>query len=284
MSVAPSAAPGKRKSDADDASQHDAPVDHGIHALDVFLSAIKRKVELAEYIDFASMSAQRLKEIKMLNCTSSKSSKIATGIVLRHSLSEADVTILTDDFTQITDGFLFHYLKVISESNLDDPMATVMDRLSWWQWICHVFGANVAAQVKFIKNFLVEHHGELFWTPLVKLETNLVLLCKEQAPLHAQKAPKKDPSGKPSGKGGSKHGSSHKPPGPRVVLTTAQQTKLESWKSRFTGTCISRMVRGRTCPGKRTEVCASSHTTARGADLLVAKQIAHRLSRFDGQG
>ena len=51
MSVAPSVAPGKRKSDADDASQHNAPVDHGIHALDVFLSASKRKVELAEYIE-----------------------------------------------------------------------------------------------------------------------------------------------------------------------------------------------------------------------------------------
>lgn len=36
--------------------------------------------------------------------------------------------------------------------------------------------------------------------------------------------------------------------------------------------------------GKRTEVCASTHTTVRGADLLVVKQIAHRLSRFDGQG
>jgi hypothetical protein len=263
MSVAPSVAPGKRKPDADDASQHDAPVDNGMHALDVFLSAIKRKVELAEYIDFASMSAQRLKEIKMLNCTSSKSSKIATGLVLRHSLSEADVTTLTDDFSQITDGFLFHYLKVISESNLDDPMATVIDRLSWWQWICHVFGANVAAQVKFIKNFLVEHHGEPFWTPLVKLETNLVLLCKEQAPLHAQKASKKEPSGKPSGKGGGKHGSSHKPSGPRVVFTTAQQAKLESWKSRFPGFCISRLVRGRTCNREKNGgVCKYTHNCA----------------------
>ena len=47
----------------------------------------------------------------------------------------------------------------------------------------------------------------------------------------------------------------------------------------FHGWCAAGLV-----PGKRTEVCASSHITARGADLLVAKQIAHRLSRFDGQG
>ena len=69
--------------------------------------------------------------------------------------------------------------------------------------MCQVFGNNFAAQVKFIKNFLVEHHEKPFWTPLVKLETILVILCKEQAPLsHPPKMAKKEPHGIPSAKGG----------------------------------------------------------------------------------
>ena len=170
------------------------------------------------------MSESRLKEIKMLNCATSKSSKIAIGLVLRHSLSEADVTILTDDFSQISDGFHYHYLKVVSESNLDNPLAIVIesDRLSWWQWMCRVFGKKFPAQVKFIKNFLVEHHSEPFWTPLVKLETNLVILCKEQAPLPVSlKTPKKETTpSKPAGKGGAKTDNTNQKP--KVVLTAAQ--------------------------------------------------------------
>jgi hypothetical protein len=177
-------------------------------------------------------------------------------------LSEADVLILSDDFTQITDGFLFHYLKVVSESNLHDPLATIIDRLGWWQWMCQVFGTNFAAQVKFIKNFLVEHHCEPFWTPLVKLETNLVILCKEQAPLPvSQKVAKKDPSGKPSGKGGAKTGNGNRPP--RVVLSASQLKKIESWKTRFPNVCTSRMVRGRLCgKEKHGGVCKFLHTCA----------------------
>jgi hypothetical protein len=57
--------------------------------------------------DLASMSASRLKEIMMLNCASSKSSKVATSLVLRHFLSETDVVILTDIFTHFLDRFLY---------------------------------------------------------------------------------------------------------------------------------------------------------------------------------
>ena len=92
VSVSSHGSPSKRKHKPDGA---DVDLDdQGTHALVLFLSATKRKVELAEYIDFASMAASRLKEIKMLNCASSKSSKLSVGLVLRHSLSEADVTIL----------------------------------------------------------------------------------------------------------------------------------------------------------------------------------------------
>lgn len=258
VSVSTGGSPSKRKHKPEGGDVDSA--DQGMHALDLFLSATKRKVELSEYIDFASMAASRLKEIKMLNCASSKSSKLSVGLVLRHSLSEADVTILTDDFSQISDGFLYHYLKVVSESNLDDPLATVMDRLSWWQWMCQVFGKNFAAQVKFIKNFLLEHHSEPFWTPLVKLETNLVILCKEQAPLPSSlSSAKKESSSKPSGKGKGKGGKGNQ----RVVLTAAQLKKIDSWKARFPKTCVSRMVRGRECGRERSGgVCSFAHTCA----------------------
>ena len=256
--------PNKRKAEEDEqsASSRSEREDKGTHALNLFLTATKRKVELAEYIDFASMSESRIKEIKMLNCTTSKSSKLAVGIVLRHSLSESDVAILTDDFSQIADGFLYHYLKVVSESNLEDPLATIMDRLSWWQWMCRVFGKNFAAQVKFIKNFMVEHHDQPFWTPLVKLETNLVILCKEQAPLLiSTKTAKKESSGKPTPttKAGKKQGNQKA----RAVLTAAQLKKIEDWKLRFPNTCMSRMVRGRNCFKENNGgVCRFSHSCA----------------------
>ncbi len=57
--------------------------------------------------DFSSMSASRLKEIMMLNCASSIPSKVATGLVLLHSLSVTDVVIFTDIFTQILVRFLY---------------------------------------------------------------------------------------------------------------------------------------------------------------------------------
>ena len=253
VSVAPHGSPGKRKPALDD-TDHSNP-DQGMHALDNFLSATRRKVELSEYIDFASMSTSRLKEIKMLNSTSTKSSKIAAGLVLRHSLSEADVAILTDDFSQITDGFLFHYLKVVSESNLDDPLAIVMDRLAWWRWMAQVFDKNFAAEVKFIKNFLVEHHRETFWTPLVKLETNLVILCKEQAPLTLKTA-KKESNGKPTGKGGKGKGKGN-------ALSPAQVKKVDAFKAKFPNVCMSRMVRGRICSREKFGgVCKFSHNCA----------------------
>ena len=264
ISVGSRVPPTKRKAVEDDqsASSRSEREDKGTHALDLFLTATRRKVELAEYIDFASMSESRIKEIKMLNCTTKKSSKIAVGIVLRHSLTESDVAILTDDFSQITDGFLFHYLKVVSESNLENPLATIMDRLSWWQWMCRVFGKNFAAQVKFIKNFLVEHHDQPFWTPLVKLETNLVILCKEQAPLLiSNKTAKKESSGKPTPapKTGKKQGNQKA----RVVLTAAQSKKIDDWKARFPNTCMSRMVRGRNCFKENNGgVCRFSHNCA----------------------
>jgi hypothetical protein len=70
-----------------------------------------------------------------------------------------------------------------------------VDVPGFWQHFC---GSG-----KIHQKLLVEHHEKPFWAPLVKLETILVFLCKEQAPLsHPPKMAKKEPNGIPSAKGG----------------------------------------------------------------------------------
>ena len=119
------------------------------------------------------------------------------------------------------------------------------------------FDKNFAAEVKFIKNFVVEHHRETFWAPLVKLETNLVILCKEQAPL-SLKTVKKESSGKPAGKGGKGKGK-----GKDNAQTASQEKKIASFKARFPNVCVSRMVRGRNCSREKFGgVCKFSHNCA----------------------
>ena len=243
LSASPSASvTSKRKS-----SSVENP-NQGLHALDLFLLSLKKKVEDADYIDFATMSSNRLREIKMLNITSSKSTRIAVGIIMRHCASEADITTLTDDLHQIHDGFFYHYLKIVGESQLPDPMATIMDRISWWQWMETNFKSKPAAHVKFIKSFLVDHHATPFWAPQVKLETNLVILCKHECSvsrpspqikmdkLKVVKQQKQKPAIKFSGQ---------RP-------TPAQLAKIDEWKARFPSICLSRSVRGRPC---RAEEC-----------------------------
>jgi hypothetical protein len=255
--------PAKRKRGDQD---HDAKDDQdiGLHALDLFLISARRRVDEAKYIDFASLSSDRLRAIKMLNSTSVKESRISTGLVLKSSLSEADVVTLSDDLPQIFDGFFFHYIKLISESRLPTPMATILDRLSWWKWVADNFKGNAAAQVMFIKSFVVDHHSAPLWEPLVKQETTLVLHCKEQCPLWARPAPKASSNPKPpqypkpkaTGKGGK--GQTKFAP-----LTTAQQAKFDAWRLRFPGVCQSRVVRGRTCSRQgKGQTCKYSHNCA----------------------
>ncbi len=124
--------------------------------------------------------------------------------------------------------------------------------------MAQVFDKNFAAEVKFIKNFLVEHHHESFWAPLVKLETNLVILCKEQAPLSLKTA-KKESSGKPAGKGGKGKGN----PPPRTALSASHFKKIDALKVRFPNVCVSRMVRGKNCSREKYGgVCKFSHNCA----------------------
>ena len=256
-------APPKRKRDHHD-SDGDDDRDNGLHALDLFMKTAQRRVDDAKYIDFASLSSDRLRSIKMLNSTSVKESRISAGLVLKSSLSEADVVTLSDDLPQIFDGFFFHYIKLISESHLPTPMATILDRLSWWKWVADNFKGNSAAQVMFIKSFVVDHHSAPFWEPLVKQETTLVLHCKDQCHTWARPAPKASSNPKPpqypktkaTGKGGK--GQTKFAP-----LTTAQQAKFDAWRLRFPGVCQSRVVRGRTCSRQgKGQTCKYSHNCA----------------------
>ena len=248
----------KRKNDG--AASDDEP-NQGHHALDNFMDALKHKVESADYIDFAAMSSDRLREIKMLNSTSSKQTKISAGLFMRTSLSEADVAVLTSDLHQIFDGFFYHYLKLVSESHLADPMATIMDRISWWQWMASTFAKNPAAQVKFIKSFLVDHHAAPLWTPLVKQETNLMLQCLRDCKSHDDVRPptkikveKRVDHQQKNARVSSK---------PNMSLSANQLAKIESWRVRFPAICLSRIVRGRKCRmEEKNKHCRYSHVCA----------------------
>ena len=251
----------KRKADSDDEDN----AEQGMHALDIFLKTLRRKIHEAAYIDFSTMSADRLKEIKMLNSSSSKTTKIATGLVFKHVLSEADVATLSEDLTHIQDGFFYLYLKLISESLLLNPMAIMIDRIGWWQWMSRTFKNNPAAQVKFIKAFVLEHHEDPFWLPLVKHETDLVMQVKEECPIFKRPAPRDakipPPPNYPQSAGGR--------PKPVVkqqrpaAFSPVQKKKIEDWKKKFPNTCLSRMIGGKVCGMElRGLPCKFSHACA----------------------
>jgi hypothetical protein len=252
----------KRKTPSSSSTGNAEPT-QGIHALDNFMLAIRRKIDDADYIDFAAMSTDRLRGIKMLNAASSKSTRLSVDIVVRHSVSEADVAILTDDLLQIYDGFFFHYLRLVSESRLPDPMATIMDRISWWQWMATNFMLHPAAQVKFIKSFLVDHHKAPFWTPLVKSETTLMLLCKQECAISTSGRPAKVVVKQSAGPQRSSGHTITTKPSARKQRTPAQQAKFEAWMARFPNFCHSRIFRGMKCHMEsRNLSCRFTHTCA----------------------
>ena len=125
----PSSKPSRRKKQRRE-SDSDSEPEQGLSALESFLRVVKRKIDNAEYIDFSSMSTSILAEIKMLNASSSKTSRISAGVTFHHSLSESDVKLFTDDLGQIFDGFFFHYLKMVNKSQLSCPVKILFDRIS----------------------------------------------------------------------------------------------------------------------------------------------------------
>ena len=114
-------------------SDSDYDSEQGVSALDFFLKEMRDKIENRAYIDFASLSTSRLSEIKMLNASSSKATRIQANLTFRHTLSEADVQVLSEDLSSIFDGFFYHYLEMIDDSHLDLPRKKVFDRIRWWQ-------------------------------------------------------------------------------------------------------------------------------------------------------
>ena len=242
-------------------SDCDSDADQGISALDNLLTSIKRKIENSEYIDFASVSSSRLYEIKMLNSSSSKTTRIHASITFRTTLSEADVKTLSEDLGAIFDGFFFHYLEMINDSHLPTPVKTFFDRIKWWQWVSSNFVGNPAAHVMFVKHFMVEHHGDEFWEPVVRNCHTLVAKCKETCALPAPAAQRSPPTprgSRPSAPGGSGKGGKG---GKRNSYSPAQLAKLATLRSRFPGSCLSRVIKQHDCLSEdRGASCRFTHT------------------------
>jgi hypothetical protein len=152
---------------------------------------------------------------------------------------------------------------LISESRLPSPMKTMLDRISWWQWVSTNFVGNPAANVLFIKKFMVEHHKEEFWGPIVKHCHSMVTLCKEKCALYHPARPSQlnKPASRTPTPGGGK-GSSGKKSNISPAYTPAQNKKLQTWKTRFRGTCLSRIVKGHVCPKETQGGCHFAHTCA----------------------
>jgi hypothetical protein len=254
----------KRKRNAS-GSDNDSDHDHGTRAYDSFLKSFSKRVENSDYIDFAKVSANRLKAIKMLDSSSIKTTTLAVGLTFKHSMSEADVAHLENDLPEITSGFTHHYLNVVSESHLDNPLEIIKDRLAWWQWTATTFAGNTAAQVLFIKEFVLANHGMHFWFPQAPKESILVAKCFRVCPDHPVTVTAKNTRPSPS--------ISKTPRQPKQPLSVvrvgharlndAQLKKLETWKKRFPQTCVSRMLKGRRCVKEdKLQVCMFEHKCA----------------------
>jgi hypothetical protein len=249
LSVASSKArPAKKSKHA--RSDSDSDDDSGMNALDIFMKKMRAKVERYDYIDFASLSTSRQFDIKMLNTTSVKTQRLAAGLVLKHSLGEGDIKILSDDLPQILDGFMFHYLRLIHESQIEASGRTVFDRIAWWHWITNNFVGNPAGQVMFIKFFVAEHHREEFWEPVVRVSHSLVTKCKEATAAgvsHPSRPPRDVKTSRHVGASGGKGASKHTQKSNHQPLTQAQLAKIETWRAKYPSICLSRIVRGRGC-------------------------------------
>ena len=143
-SVAEDEAPAKRQKSEDfsfDDADESRPLS-GLLALDKFMKSMRMTIDKSLYIDFASMSKERLDQLQVLGVGSATSKRLSTSTVLVTSASEADVKILTHDYEAISSGFLYSYIKLSSESAFPNAMDRVKDRLAWWQWLTDFFGQN----------------------------------------------------------------------------------------------------------------------------------------------
>ena len=243
----------------------------GLLALDKFLKSMRMSIENSLYIDFASMSKDRLDQLQVLGVASASSKRLSSSTVLVTSATGADIQTLTYDFEAISSGFLYSYINLLSESSFPDAMARVKDRLAWWQWLTDFFGQNKPAIVKFIHAFMLKHHKAPFWVPVTEERCSMLAIqARDTCPMPL--APPTFHSG-PTGSSRDKssRGKSKTPtkvyPGPGtltvnggVTFTASQTAKLVQWRSRFAGFCQSRMTKDYTCSReKRGKPCKYKH-------------------------
>jgi hypothetical protein len=220
------------------------------------------------YIDFATLSSERINKIKVLGSVPKKRQVITAGLIFSQALSEEDVEVLSDDLSEIRDGFFGLYLLLIGDSSLPKPKETTFDRIKWWSWLETNFRQNPAALVLFVHKFVLEHHKEPFWHPLLKSEATLVAECKATT-VRTPRAGAVAPQAKTRPAKQSKQVKQKVAPGSlatsnsRVIYTAAQTAKLATWKAKFPNVCLSRMVKGKNCyKEQHNDTCKFSHVCA----------------------
>jgi hypothetical protein len=262
---------GKRQKDAE-LDDDDARPISGLLAHDKFLKSMRVTIENSLYIDFASMSKDRLDQLQVLGVASSSSKRLSSSTVLVTSATGADIKTLTFDFEAISSGFLYSYINLLSEASFPDAMARVKDRLAWWQWLTDFFGANKPATVKFIHAFMLKHHKAPFWMPVTEERCSMLAIqARDTCPMPLS-APTfhSGPSGSSrdkSTRGGRAKTPTKVFPGPGTVtvsggitFTASQTAKLVQWRSRFPGFCQSRMTKDYICGReKRGQTCKYKH-------------------------
>ena len=255
----PTAAPSKRQrtDEFDDDDHH--PIS-GLLALDKFMKSMRNSIENSLYIDFASMSKDRLDQLQVLGVGSSSSKRLTSSTVLVTSATGADIKTFTYDFEAISSGFLYSYINLLSEASFPDAMARVKDRLAWWQWLTDFFGQNKPAIVKFIHAFMLKHHKAPFWMPVTEERCSMLAIqARDTCPMPFSPPSFHSGQGQPGARDKSSRGTRSKGPakvfpGPGTVtvsggitFTASQTAKLAQWRTRFAGFCQSRMTKDYTC-------------------------------------
>jgi hypothetical protein len=262
---------GKRQKDADVDDDEARPIS-GLLAHERFLKSMRVTIENSLYIDFASMSKDRLDQLQVLGVASSSSKRLSSSTVLVTSATGADIKTLTYDFEAISSGFLYSYINLLSEASFPDAMARVKDRLAWWQWLTDFFGPNKPATVKFIHAFMLKHHKAPFWMPVTEERCSMLAIqardtCPMPLPAPTFHAGPSGSSRDKSTRGGRSKTPTKVFPGPGTVtvsggitFTASQTAKLVQWRSRFPGFCQSRMTKDYTCGReKRGQTCKYKH-------------------------
>jgi hypothetical protein len=271
-----------RQDKLSDDEEPDQPLQSGnisLLAHEKFMRAMRLTIERSEYINFASMSKDRLDQLHVLGVGSANSKRLSSSTMLVTSATEADVKILTYDYEAISSGFLYTYITLLSESSFDNAMARVKDRLAWWQWLTSFFADNKPAAVKFIHWFMLAHHAEILWLP-VTMTLCVLLAIKAKEECHVPTVVKQPHVKIPRDVKKVRPGPGTLTVSGGVTFTPSQTAKLVQWRGRFPGFCASRLTREYTCskekrglPCKFKHECAWCHSTSCKATCAQAEKL-----------